>query len=137
MHRILYIEDTENNRILVTRQLERKGYRVMTAEDATTGLALAAKEPPDLILMDMGLPDLDGWEATRRLKSNPALRHIPVIALTAHVMQGDRDSSIAAGCDDYDTKPFQFPRLMAKIEALLATSNPSPPSQSPPLSHAP
>ena len=126
MHRILYIEDTENNRILVTRQLERKGYRVLTAEDATTGLALAAKEPPDLILMDMGLPDLDGWEATRRLKTNPKLNHIPIIALTAHVMQGDRESSIEAGCDDYDTKPFQFSRLISKIERLLAEPKPSP-----------
>jgi CheY-like chemotaxis protein len=116
----LYIEDTENNRILVTRQLERNGYRVLTAEDASTGLALAAKERPDLILMDMGLPDVDGWEATRRLKLNPALNHIPIIALTAHVMQGDRESSIEAGCDDYDTKPFQFPRLISKIEKLLA-----------------
>jgi two-component system, cell cycle response regulator DivK len=120
MHRILYIEDTENNRILVTRQLERNGYRVLTAEDASTGLALAAKERPDLILMDMGLPDVDGWEATRRLKTNPALNHIPIIALTAHVMQGDRESSLEAGCDDYDTKPFQFPRLISKIEKLLA-----------------
>ena len=126
MHRILYIEDTENNRILVTRQLERKGYRVLTAEDAATGLALAAKEPPDLILMDMGLPDVDGWEVTRRLKTNPMLNHIPIIALTAHVMQGDRESSLEAGCDDYDTKPFQFPRLISKIERLLGTPRPSP-----------
>ena len=127
MHRILYIEDTENNRILVTRQLERKGYQVLTAEDATTGLALAAKEQPDLILMDMGLPDVDGWEATRRLKTNPKLCHIPIIALTAHVMQGDRESSLEAGCDDYDTTPFQFPRLISKIERLLAAPKPSPP----------
>jgi len=118
---ILYIEDTENNRILVTRQLERKGYRVITAEDAAQGLALAAQERPDLILMDMGLPDVDGWETTRRLKADPGLKHIPVIALTAHVMQGDRESSLEAGCDDYDTKPFQFPRLFGKIEALLAS----------------
>ncbi len=119
MHRILYIEDTENNRILVTRQLQRRGYQVLTAEDAAQGLALAAKEQPDLILMDMGLPDVDGWEATRQLKADPQVQHIPVIALTAHVMQGDRESSLEAGCDDYDTKPFQFPRLFDKIEALL------------------
>lgn len=124
MFTILYIEDTENNRILVTRQLERRGYRVRTADDATQGLTLAAAECPDLILMDMGLPDIDGWETTRRLKADPQLRHIPVIALTAHVMQGDRESSLEAGCDDYDTKPFQFPRLISKIEALLAARQP-------------
>lgn len=124
MPRILYIEDTENNRILVTRQLERKGYQVLTAEDAISGLALAARERPDLILMDMGLPDVDGWEATRQLKADPGLKHIPVIALTAHVMQGDRESSLAAGCDDYDTKPFQFLRLFGKIERLLPTKPP-------------
>ena len=128
MHRILYIEDTENNRILVTRQLERKGYHVLTAQDAAEGLNLAAKEQPDLILMDMGLPDLDGWEATRILKAHPQLKHIPVIALTAHVMQGDRESSLAAGCDDYDTKPFQFPRLFTKIERLLAAAKPPEPT---------
>ncbi len=120
MFKILYIEDTENNRILVTRQLERKGYQVLTAQDAVHGLALAAAEMPDLILMDMGLPDVDGWEATRRLKADSRLRHIPVIALTAHVMQGDRESSLEAGCEDYETKPFQFPRLLSKIEARLA-----------------
>jgi CheY-like chemotaxis protein len=85
-------------------------------------LALARAEQPDLILMDMGLPGLDGWEATRLLKADPTLRHIPVIALTAHVMQGDRERSLEAGCDDYDTKPFQFPRLLAKIEAVLAAA---------------
>ncbi len=120
MFKILYIEDTENNRILVTRQLERKGYQVLTAQDAVHGLALAAAEMPDLILMDMGLPDVDGWEATRRLKADSRLRHIPVIAQTAHVMQGDRESSLEAGCEDYETKPFQFPRLLSKIEARLA-----------------
>src|SRR5512139_336429 len=119
MFKILYIEDTENNRILVTRQLERRGYHVLTADDALQGLALAAAERPDLILMDMGLPEVDGWEATRRLKADPQLRNIPVIALTAHVMQGDRENSLAAGCDDYDTKPYQFVRLCGKIEALL------------------
>jgi len=130
MHKILYIEDTENNRILVTRQLQRCGYQVLTAEDATDGLAKAAAEQPDLILMDMGLPDLDGWEATRRLKADDRLKHIPVIALTAHVMQGDRESSLEAGCDDYDTKPFQFPRLLAKIKALIAVARPPCPSRS-------
>ena len=119
MSKILYIEDTENNRILVSRYLERKGYQVLTAEHADEGLMLAAREQPDLILMDMGLPEVDGWDATRRLKADPKVQHIPVIALTAHVMQGDREKALAAGCDDYDTKPFQFPRLLAKIEALL------------------
>jgi len=124
MFKILYIEDTENNRILVTRQLERKGYQVLTADDALHGLALASTTMPDLILMDMGLPDVDGWEATRRLKADPRLRHIPVIALTAHVMQGDRESSLEAGCDEYDTKPFHFARLLNKVEALLAARQP-------------
>jgi CheY-like chemotaxis protein len=92
---------------------------VISAAEADTGLALAAREQPDLILMDMGLPELDGWEATRRIKSDPALRHIPVIALTAHAMAGDRERSLEAGCDEYDTKPFDFARLLAKIERLL------------------
>ncbi len=119
MAKILYIEDTENNRILVQRYLERRGYEVITADEAEPGLALAQSAKPDLILMDMGLPGVDGWEATRRIKADPKLRHIPVLALTAHVMEGDREKALAAGCDDYDTKPFQFPRLLAKIEALL------------------
>lgn len=119
MPKILYIEDTENNRILVERKLRRSGYLVISAAEADTGLALAAREQPDLILMDMGLPELDGWEATRRIKSDPALRHIPVIALTAHAMAGDRERSLEAGCDEYDTKPFDFARLLGKIERLL------------------
>jgi CheY-like chemotaxis protein len=128
MFKILYIEDTENNRILVSRYLERKGYQVLTAEQAEAGLALASREQPDLILMDMGLPEIDGWEATRRLKADAKMQHIPVIALTAHVMQGDREKALAAGCDDYDTKPFQFPRLVGKIESLLSAhkAEPSP-----------
>ncbi len=125
MHRILYIEDTENNRILIQRRLRQSGFEVLTAEDAEQGLAMAAAELPDLILMDMSLPGLDGWSATRRLKQDPRTRHIPVIALTAHVMEGDREKSLQAGCDDYDTKPFQFPRLLAKMEALL-TQTPRP-----------
>ncbi len=122
MAKILYIEDTENNRILVSRFLQRRGYEVYTAEAAEEGLLLADAAMPDLILMDMGLPGIDGWEATRRLKAHPKLRRIPVLALTAHVMEGDREKALEAGCDDYDTKPFQFPRLLAKIEALLALS---------------
>ena len=123
MPTILYIDDTENNRILVTRRLEKKGYQVMTAENAGQGLALAASSLPDVILMDMGMPDVDGWSATRELKANPKLRHIPVIALTAHAMQGDREKALEAGCDDYETKPFDFPRLFQKIEMYLAARN--------------
>src|SRR5438046_10713611 len=102
MFKILYIEDTENNRILVTRRLEKKGYRVLTAENAEQGLALAGVELPHLILMDMGMPDIDGWTATRRLKADPRLNQIPVIALTAHAMQGDREKPIAAGRHVYE-----------------------------------
>jgi len=120
MPTILYIDDTENNRILVTRRLEKRGYQVVTAENAGQGLALAASSPPDVILMDMGMPDVDGWSATRELKANPKLRQIPVIALTAHAMQGDREKALEAGCDDYETKPFDFPRLFQKIEVYLA-----------------
>ncbi len=120
MPTILYIDDTENNRILVTRRLEKKGYQVVTAENAGQGLALAASSLPDLILMDMGMPDVDGWSATRQLKTDTKLRHIPVIALTAHAMQGDREKALEAGCDDYETKPFDFPRLFQKIEEHLA-----------------
>ena len=120
MPTILYIDDTENNRILVTRRLEKKGYQVLTAENAGQGLALAASSLPDVILMDMGMPDVDGWRATRQLKTDARLRHIPVIALTAHAMQGDREKALEAGCDDYETKPFDFPRLFQKIEEHLA-----------------
>ncbi|MCI0537030.1 MAG: response regulator [Verrucomicrobiales bacterium] len=123
MSKILYIEDTENNRILVMRRLEKKGYQVLTANDAEQGLAVAQRELPDLILMDMGLPGMDGWEATRQLKANPKLRHIPIVALTAHAMQEERDKSLEAGCEDYDIKPFEFPRLLSKIEVLLSRSS--------------
>ncbi len=126
MRKILYIEDTENNRILVSRRLGKSGYEILTAEHADQGLALALTEKPDLVLMDMGLPGVDGWTATCRLKADPQLRHIPVIALTAHAMAGDREKTMAAGCDDYDTKPFDFPRLLNKIEALLASPKPPP-----------
>ncbi len=124
MAKILYIEDTENNRILVTRRLERKGHQVLTAENADVGIALARVEKPDLILMDMGLPGTDGWTATRQLKMDAALKHIPVIAVTAHAMQGDQEKSLAAGCDDYETKPFDFPRLFEKIENFLSGQRP-------------
>jgi len=123
MHKILYIDDTENNRILVTRRLQKDGFIVLTAENAEQGLARAAAEMPDLILMDMGMPEVDGWTATRRLKADPKLKHIPVIALTAHAMHGDRESALDAGCQDYDTKPFEFPRLLQKIQAQLAAQS--------------
>jgi len=126
MPKVLYIDDTENNRILVTRRLEKKGYRVATAETAEKGIAMALGDAPDLILMDMGMPDVDGWSATRQIKTDPRLRHIPVIALTAHAMQGDREKALEAGCDDYETKPFDFPRLFQKIEAHLAARGSSP-----------
>src|SRR6266849_6445340 len=120
MSKILYIEDTENNRILIARRLGQSGYTLLTAENAEQGMAVARAENPDLILMDMGLPGVDGWSASRHLKQDPELKHIPIIALTAHVMHGDREKALAAGCDDYETKPFQFSRLISKIEALLA-----------------
>lgn len=121
MTTILIVEDNEMNRDMLSRRLERRGYRVLIAIDGETGIDAARSGTPDLILMDMSLPVVDGWEATRRLKSDPALRHIPVIALTAHAMADDRDNALAAGCDDYDTKPIELPRLLAKIGALLLT----------------
>jgi two-component system cell cycle response regulator DivK len=122
MARILYIEDTENNRILVTRMFTRQGHQVVTAADAESGIAAARMERPNLILMDMGLPGINGWDATRKLKADPELSAIPVIALTAHAMAGDREKSLQAGCDEYDTKPYDFPRLLGKVEKLLEQS---------------
>jgi len=119
MHKILLVEDNEMNRDMLSRRLERRGYAVVLAVDGLSGVETAGREAPDLVLMDMSLPVLDGWEATRRLKADPATAHLPVIALTAHAMSGDREKAIEAGCDDYDTKPIELPRLLAKIEALL------------------
>jgi CheY-like chemotaxis protein len=119
MTRILLVEDNEMNRDMLSRRLERKGYGVVLAVDGSSGIQMAADQAPDLILMDMSLPVLDGWEATKRLKADPATQHIPVIALTAHAMSGDRDRAFEAGCDDYDTKPVDLTRLLGKIEALL------------------
>jgi two-component system cell cycle response regulator DivK len=116
--KILLVEDNEMNRDMLSRRLQRRGYDVVMAVDGGQGVAMAQTTAPDLILMDMSLPVLDGWEATRRLKADPATQHIRVIALTAHALPGDRAQALAAGCDDYDTKPTEFPRLMAKIEAL-------------------
>jgi CheY-like chemotaxis protein len=123
MPKILLVEDNEMNRDMLTRRLERRGYTVVTALDGEQGLAAAQSENPDLILMDMSLPVMDGWEATKRLKSEAATSGIPVIGLTAHAMTGDRDKAIAAGCDDYDTKPIELPRLLEKIESLLGRSS--------------
>ena len=118
--KILLVEDNEDNRDMLTRRLQRRGFEVVVAVDGLQGIALAGSEAPDAILMDMSLPELDGWQATRRLKAEPSTRSIPVIALTAHAMSGDRDSALAAGCDDYETKPVDLARLIAKIEALSA-----------------
>jgi two-component system, cell cycle response regulator DivK len=119
MVKILVVEDNEMNRDMLSRRLERKGFEVVKAADGQQGVDMAMREGPDLILMDMDLPIIDGWEATRRVKAAESTRAIPVIALTAHAMVGDRDKAIAAGCDDYDTKPIDFPRLLGKIETLL------------------
>lgn len=119
MARILLVEDNEMNRDMLSRRLERKGYTVDVAVDGAEGLARARSHPPDLVLMDMSLPVLDGWEATRQLKADSATRRIPVIALTAHAMPEDEQQARDAGCDDYDTKPVDLQRLLQKIEALL------------------
>ncbi|HTU53499.1 MAG TPA: response regulator [Acetobacteraceae bacterium] len=119
MTKILLVEDNEMNRDMLSRRLIRKGFEVVLALDGQQGLDQVQSERPDLVLMDMDLPILDGWEATRRMKAAEATRAIPVIALTAHAMAEHRDKALAAGCDDYDTKPVDFPRLLGKIEALL------------------
>lgn len=120
MNKILLVEDNEMNRDMLSRRLERKGYQVVLAMDGQEGLEKARSAAPDLILMDMSLPILDGWDATRQLKANPALRQIPVIALTAHAMASDEQKCREAGCDDYETKPIELPRLLQKIDALLS-----------------
>jgi two-component system, cell cycle response regulator DivK len=120
MAKILLVEDNEMNRDMLSRRLERKGFEVFCAEDGAIGVNIAQQSQPDLILMDMNLPVLDGWEATRQIKADERTCSIPVIGLTAHAMAGDREKGIAAGCDDYDTKPVEFPRLLGKIEALLS-----------------
>lgn len=117
--KILYVEDNEDNVYVVKNRLTRAGFSVLIATDGAQGVAVAAAEQPDLILMDLSLPVIDGWEATRQLKAGAETRHIPVIALTAHAMSGDREKALAAGCDDFDTKPVEISRLMEKIRALL------------------
>lgn len=118
-YRILIIEDDEMNMDMITQRLELRGFRVLGASGGLDGIDLAREEQPDLILMDVNLPEIDGWETTRRLKAEPATRHIPVVALTAHAMVSDRDKALQAGCDDYETKPVDFQRLLSKIGALL------------------
>lgn len=119
MSKILLVEDNEMSRDMLSRRLERRGYQVIIAVDGQAGVALARSHAPDLILMDMSLPMLDGWEATRQLKAAVETRAIPIIALTAHAMSGDREQALEAGCDDYDSKPVEFARLLGKIQVLL------------------
>jgi two-component system cell cycle response regulator DivK len=124
MPKLLLVEDNEENRDGLSRHLRRRGYEVLVAVDGRQGVDMATAERPDLILMDMSLPVLDGWEATRLLKASDATKSIPVIALTAHAMAGDREKALEAGCDEYDTKPVEFARLLAKIQALVAAGGP-------------
>jgi CheY-like chemotaxis protein len=124
MHKILLVEDNEMNRDMLSRRLERKGFAIAIAVDGQQAVDMAASEAPALILMDMSLPEIDGWEATRRIRANASTRHIPIIALTAHAMQGDEQKAREAGCDDYDTKPVELPRLLEKMAALLKDKPP-------------
>lgn len=121
MTKVLVVEDNEMNRDMLSRRLERKGFEVVFAEDGSIAVAQAAAEQPALILMDMSLPVMDGWEATRRIKADSGTGNIPIIALTAHAMAGDKEKALEAGCDDYDTKPIDFPRLLGKIESLIGS----------------
>ena len=122
MTKVLLVEDNEMNRDMLSRRLIRRGFQVVFAMDGQQGIDLARSERPDVILMDMSLPIVDGWEATRRIKADDATRSVPVIGLTAHAMSGDREKAIEAGCDDYDTKPVELDRLIGKIERLLGTA---------------
>jgi CheY-like chemotaxis protein len=123
--KILYVEDNDDNVFMLKNRLTRAGFAVVIAINGIQGVAMAASEHPDLIVMDLTLPDMDGWEATRRIKADPATKHIPVVALTANAMAGDREKAIAAGCDDFDTKPVELPRLLGKIRALAPTGSAS------------
>jgi CheY-like chemotaxis protein len=116
--KILYVEDNDDNIYVLENRLKRAGFNVIVARDGAQGVTMASAEQPDLIVMDLSLPVLDGWEATRRIKAAPETRHIPVIALSANAMTGDREKALGAGCDDFDTKPLELPRLLAKIRAL-------------------
>jgi two-component system, cell cycle response regulator DivK len=128
MPKILLVEDNEMNRDMLSRRLMRRGYEVTLALDGAEGVALCEQTLPDVVVMDLGLPVMDGWEATRRIKAAPATRHIPVIALTAHAMTGEEEKARAAGCDDFEPKPVEFDRLLAKLRALLPTSPEPPPA---------
>ena len=119
MPKILLVEDNEMNRDMLSRRLEKRGYTVVLAVDGAAGIAQTKAEKPDLILMDMSLPVIDGWEATKQIRSDPEVANTPIIALTAHAMSSDREKCLAAGCDDFDTKPVELPRLLAKIEEML------------------
>ena len=121
MSRLLLVEDNEMNRDMLVKRLTRRGYEVVVAVDGREGIAMASSEHPDLILMDMSLPEVDGWEATRKIKADPETESIPVIALTAHAMEGDRQKAIDAGCDEYDTKPIDLARLLDKMTQLLTS----------------
>jgi two-component system, cell cycle response regulator DivK len=121
--KILYVEDNEDNIYMLSARLTRRGHEIIVARDGQEGIAMAQRELPALILMDLNLPTVDGWEATRRLKATATTRHIPIIALSAHAMLGDRDRALAAGCDDYDTKPVELTRLLQKIGAMLDKAN--------------
>ena len=123
--KILYVEDNDDNVYMLKNRLTRAGFTVVIATNGVQGVAMAASEHPDLIIMDLTLPDIDGWEATQRIKADPATTHIPIVALTANAMTGDREKAIAAGCDDFDTKPVEMPRLLDKILALAPAGNAS------------
>ena len=125
MSKILLVEDNEMNRDMLSRRLERRGYKILIATDGAQGVAMARSEKPALILLDMSLPVLDGWEAARQLKAADDTKDIPIIALTAHAMAGDREKALEAGCDDYDTKPIELPRLLGKIGVLLGEKPPA------------
>ena len=123
MAKILIVEDNPMNLDMLSRRLLRAGYQIVSAENGLLGVDAARREKPDLILMDLSLPEIDGWEATRRIKADPALHRIPIVALTAHALTSDRESALAAGCSDFDTKPVEMPRLLNKIKALLPGSS--------------
>jgi CheY-like chemotaxis protein len=125
MTKVLYVEDNEDNVYMLKSRLTRKGFEVLIATDGAQGVAMAALEQPELIIMDLSLPVLDGWEATRQIKAAASTRHIPIIALSAHAMTGDREKALAAGCDDFDTKPVDLDRLIKKMESARAKGGPS------------
>lgn len=132
MAKLLIIDDTENNRVLLSRRLKPRGHEILLAEDAEQGIAIAQEHQPHLVFMDIGLPGMDGWQATRVLKADPATAGILIIALTAHAMSGDRDKALEAGCDEYESKPIDFPALFLKVDALLARQSGAAPASPPP-----